>query len=542
MKWGFGSVVLFLVIFVVIGCSTTTSSPTSSVIPPATKTIVTTSASPAAVKSPSTTQVSTSTPQYGGVMRILAGSGPGAPIGWPPEATGSSFTTLNYVADCLLREDNKGNITPALATSYDINSDPNNSSITFHLRKGVKFHDGTDFNAQAVKWNFEMNQNGKLNVAFTTYWKSFDIIDDYTIRINHTTWQNRFVRSFAASPTQLVSPAAYQKNGLEWVRWNIVGTGAFKQVDFQKDVMLKTVRNDTYWEPNKPNLSGLELLYVIDPLTAQAVFKTGGADIITTDYKTASEMKAAGYTILSQPNSAYHLVPDSMNASSPWSNIKVRMAAEYAIDKEAIAKSLGYGFVQAATQLPSPNSKAYDSNIAGRKFDQAKAKQLLTEAGYTNGFKTKIIQQIGVNKDMAVAVQAYLNQVGIQADVQFPESAMMSQLQMGTWANALLWGTPIEYTNYNATFNTFYGVPATWYRSLKKPEGYEAAFKTSLTSTEQDPSLMKKCVDLFYDDCTVIPLTWNYTTWATVNNLHDTGFGQRGSTTVSNPQNAWFSK
>lgn len=529
-------------VFILTACGTNSPVTSTPAATAATKTLATTSTPAAATAATKTA----ATPQYGGTMRVIlggnTGGAPGSPIGYPPEAAGSSFTTMNYVVDCLLREDDKGNITPALATSYDVNADPNNISITFHLRQGVKFHDGTDFNAQAVKWNFEMNKSSTLNAAFTTYWKSFDIIDDYTIRINHTTWQNRFIRSFSTSPTQLVSPTAYQKNGVDWVRWNIVGTGAFKQIDFQRDVSLSAVRNDNTWEAGKPYLSGLQLLYVADNLTAQALFKSGGADVFQCDAQTAYQLSQAGYQILTQPNSTYILVPDSMNANSPWSNAKVRMAAEYAIDKLTMTKTFGYGYMQAATQLPSPNSKAFDTNLPGRTYDPAKAKQLLSDAGYPNGFNSQIIMQVGQNKDMATAIQSYLKAIGINVDVQVVEAAKMSQLQMGTWENALLWGTPIEYTNFNATFNTFYGVPPTWYRSLKKPDGYEDAFKASLTSMEQDPALMKKCVDLFYNDCTVIPLSCIYSTWATVNNIHDTGCGQRGSTTASNPQNAWFSK
>jgi peptide/nickel transport system substrate-binding protein len=105
----------------------------------------------------------------------------------------------------------------------------------------------------------------------------------------------------------------------------------------------------------------------------------------------ASEPATAGYKIISQTAGAQALIPDSANADSPWSKLKVREAAEYAMDREAIARTFGYGYWKAAYQAPSPEAPAYVASIPGRKYDTAKAKQLLTEAGYPNGFKTKLI-------------------------------------------------------------------------------------------------------------------------------------------------------
>lgn len=113
------------------------------------------------------------------------------------------------------------------------------------------------------------------------------------------------------------------------------------------------------------------------------------------------------------PNRVNFLVPDSVNAESPWSNIKVRQAAEYAIDKDALTKALGFGFAQTAYQLATPTSAAYISGLSGRKYDMAKAKQILSEAGYPNGFKTRIIASTTDNRDIVVAMQSYLGKIGI---------------------------------------------------------------------------------------------------------------------------------
>jgi ABC-type transport system substrate-binding protein len=122
---------------------------------------------------------------------------------------------------------------------------------------------------------------------------------------------------------------------------------------------------------------------------------------------------AQGYQVYTQISGTLSLMPDSGNAASAWSNIKVRQAAEYAIDKAAIAKTFGFGFSTAADQWYPKGMLPYDPSIPGRKYDVAKAKTLLTEAGYPNGFKTKMIGDPTVNKDIVVALQAYLSAVGI---------------------------------------------------------------------------------------------------------------------------------
>jgi peptide/nickel transport system substrate-binding protein len=515
----------------------TPSSPTSSANNPSAPAKASTSVPP--------TITSSQAAKYGGSLRFITNA-PGAAIGFPAEGTGESNITTNFCTDFLLRGDEKGNLTPALATSYDIDPGSNNSSIIFHLRKGVKFQDGSDFNAQALNWNLETLKKNPRTANNMSYMNSFEIIDDYTLKINMTAWQNRFVTSFANTPLQIISPTAYQKNGLEWVIRNVVGTGPFIQTDYQSQVAFKAKRNDNYWDTGKPYLDGVQLSYVVDQLTSKALFLSGDADVlhVGANYTTASELQKSGYQIAQLMTGGSILMPDSMNDDSPWSNPKVRMAAEYAIDKESIVKALGYGFLTASYQVPSPASLAYDPALPGRKYNVAKAKQLLAEAGYPIGFKTTLLWPIIANRDVGVAVQDYLASVNIQADLQITEAARTAQIQSGTWHNALVFGTPAEAPNFSISLNIFFkptpGI-GMW-MSVKKPDGYREAYNAALTSKEQDPALLKKCIDLFYNDATVIPLFNASSLWAMGKNIQDAGFGKRISLTQSNPQDAWFKK
>ena len=128
-----------------------------------------------------------------------------------------------------------GRIEPWLAESWKVA--PDKKSITFVLRKGVKFHDGTDFNAEAAKFNLDALKAGKN--PGTEDWGSIDIIDAYTVRINLLKYSNILLSRFGATPGSMVSPTAFKTKGIEWARWNPVGTGPFEFVSFERDASMR---------------------------------------------------------------------------------------------------------------------------------------------------------------------------------------------------------------------------------------------------------------------------------------------------------------
>jgi ABC-type transport system substrate-binding protein len=157
-------------------------------------------------------------------MTYIQPTAPGTPFGWPAEAAGTSMLALQISILPILEEAYNGDLSPLLAESYDVNTSADKPSITFHLKKGVKFHDGSDFNAQIVKWNLDNLKTGTLTSS-SSAWKSIEVLDDYTVRVNLFQWTNSAVRSFGGPAGSMVSKAAYDKNGLDYMRWNMVGTG-----------------------------------------------------------------------------------------------------------------------------------------------------------------------------------------------------------------------------------------------------------------------------------------------------------------------------
>ena len=550
--------ILLVCIFILTGCnsaSPSTPAPaatTAAATTPAASSPAATSPAPTTATKPAATQPAPSTPaattapgsKYGGILRWIEPQGPATPFGAPWESAGASVFTQQFCEQFLVKEMKGGAIQPNLAQSFDVVTDPENASITFHLRKGVKFHDGTDCNAQAIKAVYEKTKETGIVRSASMYWESFNVIDDWTLRVDLTTWYNRLTRGFADSVAFVVSPAALEKNGIEWLRWNMVGTGPFIQKEYRRDASLTATRNPDYWEQGKPYLDGVQLLYVVDELTRVALFKSGGAEVLNIggNPRLAGEMEAAGFTIVTQPGGATVLVPDSANADSPWSNIKVRQAAEYALDKESMAKTFGYGYWIPAYQLNSPASLAHVPTLEPRKYDAAKAKQLLAEAGYPNGFKTRIIVASSGNMDIPQAIQSYFSKVGIQATLDVMESAKYNEVTSGTWNNAVVLNPLIEWANPNTGFNFFWGTPSSWFKSTGRPEGWAEAVNASNTTEVAEAGMTQKLETMAYDHSLVIPLYFGTSLWATTKNIHDHGIGTRGAGTWFEPQDTWLSK
>ncbi len=545
--------VLLGCILIVSACSTSTPTPTTSIPsqPAATTQAAitpTTTTPPSATKPVGTTTAATSaSPQpaasskYGGTLRWIESSAPGAPIGYPAESSGGGN---QYALQPLIKEQLGGTFAPCLATSYDIVTDLKNPSITFQLRKGVKFQDGTDFNAKAVKWNLDAVVKAGMNRGSTDAWKSIEVLDDYSFKINFVSWSNRNIRTFSSGVVFMVSPTAFEKNGIDWMRWHMVGTGPFVQTDFKRDVALTFTKNTDYWEQGKPYLDGLNQLFVADELTRLALFKSGGAEILNLgdNGRVTNDLKASGYKVLTYQAGATVLVPDSGNADSPWSNLKVRQAAEYAIDKDAIVSAFGWGYWKTANQLNSPANAAYDTAIESRKYDPAKAKQLLADAGYPNGFKTRIIAQNTFNRDIAVALQSYLNKVGIQTDLELPEAIKFNTYMLGDFKNALLLTPLQEWANGNNQLTYYWGIPPTYFKNVGKPEGWGDLVNASLITKEPDKAALQKAERMEVDYAMAIPLYYGATLWALTDKTQDTGLGTRGNAAWWEPQNAWLSK
>jgi peptide/nickel transport system substrate-binding protein len=440
--------------------------------------------------------------------------------------------------------DKQGAFLPTkLSTAYQLA--PDSKSVTFTLRKGIKFHDGTDFNATAAKWNLE--QMKKARIAGTDKWSSVDMIDDYTVRINLKQYTNTFIGQLA-SISRISSPNAFEKYGIDKIHTYPVGTGPFKFVSQTPDVSIFWERNDDYWG-GKPYLDRIETYFMTDDTAKSAALQSKGVDIIfNLNAETGIHLRSKGYNVTAggQEN-LICLVPDSANLDSPLSNLKVRQAVDYALDKDSLAK-LGNGFWTPLYQASTPNTLGFIADFKGRQYDPDKAKQLLTEAGYPNGFKIDIIAATtpGVTPmDTMVAMQQYLNKVGITVDLQMISANQRADYSMKGWHNGFIsLGT---YSSLNYLDGLSYNLSPTspLFISAVRPNGF-GELLSQATGAMDISSLAQysQKIDLMLCDNVTINTLWvaPQQIYVQESYVHDAGLYSTGSLNEWSPDKAWISK
>ncbi|MBN1188836.1 MAG: ABC transporter substrate-binding protein [Dehalococcoidales bacterium] len=508
---------------------------------PTTTTTTTSSPTPTA----STTSTTAAGPKYGGTLRIIYDSGPSGAIGYPQDLMSDSTTAPQLCLEGLLKEDNKNQFTPWLAESYQLADD--RLSITLMLKKGVQFHDGSNLNAEVCKWNLENSITAKR----APYWTSVEIIDEYTVKVNFSVWYNTMLSGFSGNTAWMISKEAFDKNGLEWVRQNPVGTGPFKFESYLKDTHFKVTKNPNYWKKadngdQLPYLDAVTMLFIADTVTQTSAMQTGEAEMLTIKHgsKVAADLSSLGFVIQSAAIDTSVIFGDTANPDSPWANKKVREAAEYAIDRDAIA-TMGYGYWKPAYQVPGSSTTPYDPNFSlGRNYDVEKAKQLLTEAGYPEGFATTLVAApVSLNKDVVVALQGYLSKVGIQAEIQYPDAGKFTtDYMMGTWNNAIIYQPVAGFANYMNIFSILFSPVTNWHPSWEKTPAYVEAYTAALSAPSPDIELIRAVTDLITNEALMTPINEGGRGWAYSSYVKDAGILETSLPPFLKLEQAWLDK
>jgi peptide/nickel transport system substrate-binding protein len=485
-------------------------------------------------------------PQYGGTLRV-AENQDGASIGYPPKLNPVvSMRQTSPALEPLFRVDGTGKPKPWLATGFKENIADKN--IALIIRKGVKFHDGTDFNGEAVKWNLELAMTAKT--SGTEKLKSIDLIDPFTVRINLTEWDNTVISNLAMPLGLMISPTAFKKNGEEWAAKNPVGTGPFQFVNWEKDIRTVYKKFDGYWQKGKPYLDGIEWNVMPDPLTRMMSFKKGEVDVaLSIAAKDMGELSKEGYVVIRRPPPAGTLcvVPDAANPNSPFAKLKVRQATQHAIDTNAIAQNMFNGEAEPVNQWIYKGHWAYNPTLKGYPYNPTKAKQLLKEEGYPNGFKTKIsylVSSGAENDKLMTAVQGYLQAIGIDAELDPMQRARWNQvaLQGGKW-EGLIWAGVSSNPDVAAWLaSRFAGAGP--YSQMLFPDDYLKAVKNAVTvpaskKVEATKDAMKLLTEKY-----VLLIIFSTMPDAAVNrtSVHDHGLYGSPNTGWWTPEDAWMEK
>ena len=482
-----------------------------------------------------TTPISGKDPnKYGGIFKSALTVGLSTPLGYPTESANDAYSLSRPALESLVDVKSGGKVIPLLATSWDI--DVAAKTMTFHLRKGVKFHDGTDFNAKAVKWNFDLIMAAKKAPNFN----SVEVIDDYTLRISVKVYKNTDLTGMFSGAFAIISPTNVEKNGVDYARNHPVGTGPFKFVEYQRDSKLTFARNDNYWDTGKPYLDGLEYYVAPEETVRKILFLRGDVHRLQAGGIIAQELKTSGYDSKSSAGGTFVLVPDSNNSTSQFADIKVRQALSYAINRESLAQGLGFGSLSPSYQLYSGNPQVVIPGLQKTEYNPTKAKELLNEAGYLKGFKTTVHTFTRlVQRDWVTALAKMFGDVGIQTTPDFPESGKYEEYRSKGWSNSLMAHGLINADNLNSIFNQYFPETNLAFPSVKKPAGFYEAINASITSPEVDPVKLQAVFKLMADDFMVIPFAEETVNIFYAKGVHDPGADEYPLTTFISRE-AWL--
>jgi peptide/nickel transport system substrate-binding protein len=442
-------------------------------------------------------------PQYGGTMRILSSSGV-MNVGYAPKQVFPDHTHATIWSDRILDLKTTGDLIPCLAESYNIS--PDLKTITIHLRRGIKYQDGTEFNAKALQWSLQTSKEAGA-LAGGKRIDKIEATDEYTVVVTLNQRNNQVIYDLAR--IYQYSPTAFQKNGQDWAINHSVSTSAFQVTDFQRDVVIKMKKFDGYWRSGKPYLDEVELRFVKEPATCSAMIQAKQAEIwMLSTPQEAADLKLKGYQILQTPWLLNNIYPDSKNADSPFANKKVREAIEYALDRPAMAKALGFGFQEPINQLATPGTQGYNPNYKGRPYNSAKAKQLLAEAGFPNGFKTKMTL-LSTALNMGSVIQNYLKEVGVVIDLDVADVGRFWGAINGGWQGLILGVSAINPEYCVAWLHHFGPEPIMKFASMaKSPEYLGLCDKLVIAPTiPMMRDLTRQMVTQASEDAMAIPVT-----------------------------------
>ncbi len=451
------------------------------------------------------------TPQRGGILREITANGPRV-LSYLPEMGPGDEQAIMPAAERLMEYNQDKELVPYLAESVTVAKDL--KSITFKLKKGIKFHDGSDLDAHVVAWNYQSAKDAK-RLQYHDKLSRIEVVDDYTMRLHITRYTNQLIYSYGWLP--IFSKQAWDKAGAgnmekskEWARANVVGTGPFKLAEYKRDNYLKWVRNENYWQAGKPYLDGIYVRYIPDPVTASAVMQAKEADMWAgAPVRDLSDLEKKGFLTINfgLPRILYFNTKD---AASPFQNRKLREAVEYALDRPAIAKALGFGHYVALTSVAPPGEWGFDPSYKGRPYNPTKARQLLAEAGYPNGLKIRLMVQTPPPwPDEAQAIKRYLDEVGIYVDLDMADPGRFFQnLWLQGWQDAALFLCGRS-ANGLANFHRQFGPePMANYASFKRPPELIALAERSLTLTSESDQkeITRQLVRMMSDEALVVPL------------------------------------
>jgi ABC-type transport system substrate-binding protein len=367
-------------------------------------------------------------PRYGGTLRIAwpgdpaffdANQGPaqGAPAGW----------LMNNMYNSLLKLTPPPELTivPELAKSWEVLDE--GKTYVFHLEEGVKFHDGTDFDAHVAKWNIDRILDPDVKAWVRPFYEDIDqveVVDTYTLRVRMKEPSGALPRALAGyfQGIPMISPTAFKQYGDDWKR-HPIGTGPFMLKEWIPGEHVLLVKNPHYFKPGLPYLDALECRIMKDPLTATTALRAGEIDFLVRIplQQVPILERSAGITVVTGP--AMIPIVGFLNLRvTPFHDLRARRAiGGYGIDRTEIARVAFQGRAQPLVSVLAPGvPDAIDLNEM-YPYKPEEAKRLLTELGYDAKhplhFTILISNQDATMADIAALIKNPMTKLGVEAKI-----------------------------------------------------------------------------------------------------------------------------
>lgn len=441
---------------------------------------------------------------------------------------GESFKVTKNIFDTLLSYGEQDtDIKEGLAKDWEVSED--GLTYTLMLREGVKFHDGTDFNADAVVFNFERWMNGDKESFY--YYKSMfggfkgdegHVIesvtakDDYTVEFKLKRPQAPFLKNLAMSPFAIASPEAIEKYGDKFGE-NPVGTGPFVFDQWNRNDKIVVTKNENYWMDGYPKLERVIFRAIPDNSARLNALMAGEIDLM--DGLNPSDVSQVenkeDLEVFYRPSMNVGYLGLTTNRE-PLNNKKVRQALNHAVDKQAIIDAFYAGQAEPAKNPMPPVISGYNDEIEPYEYDLEKAKALLKEAGYEDGFDMELWAMpvprpyMPDGQKVAEVIQKSFAEIGVNAEIKSYEWATYLEKARNGEADSFLLG----WTGDNGDADNFLyvlldkdNIGSNNYSYYSNDELHDILIEAQSTPDEEKRNeLYKKAQEIVHEDAPWIPL------------------------------------
>lgn len=361
----------------------------------------------------------------------------------------NTIIILSSMFEGLLGFSEDGSIVPVLSTDYMLNEDA--TALTFHLRKDVEFHDGSKLTAEVVKENFDFvrnKDNGMARSSFFSFIDDIEIIDESTLRIISKSPNSAMISYMAHPSASIKSLPALQKkkDDPEYnLDRNPVGTGPYLYGEWQNGQYVKVIPFERYWnKEQQPKLAGIVFKPVAEASTRINMLQTKEADVVTSlpTMDAARLRESSEIDVFAGPSLNMFYVGINVSQDK-YKDQRVRHAMNYALNKEQLINQVADGNGNVADSPLSPLVKGYTKQRV-YEYDLDKAKSLMVEAGYPDGFEATLWTR-NTTEFIAIAenVKIQLHNIGIRVKVEaFESGTLFEKLDSGEGTDLFIgrWG------------------------------------------------------------------------------------------------------